>query len=190
MHGYDLWRNQRESADVLEYGIRVQRQDNPPAATIWNPKATNPAANYRFRSVEARDEYVQRFVEAFGRSQAAKLERAAERRSAAAQHAADIGVGHIFRYSWGYDQTNIDYYQVVAKRGQMVTVRAISQSVVPGSEGFMSERVEPRIGRFLESAKPFTKRVQFTGDGRAYLSFDFGWCELWRGGDAYQSHYA
>jgi hypothetical protein len=186
-----MWHNERESAEVLEYGIRVRRRDLPaPTATIWRPKAEKPCANYRFRSIEQREAYIARFVESFATQQQAKTQRAKERRATAAQNSDQIGVGHIFRYSWGYDQTNIDYYQVVEKHGQNVTVRAIAQSVVPGSERFLAEYVEPRIGRFLENAKPFTKRVQFTSDGRAYLSMEFGWCELWRGGSSYQSHYA
>jgi hypothetical protein len=98
--------------------------------------------------------------------------------------------GHVFCYSWGYDQTNVEYFQVTEKHGQNLTLRAIAQSVVPGSEGFMSEHVEPRVGHFLDKSEPFTKRLQFTSEGRAFLSMPYGWCELWRGGSHYQSHYA
>lgn len=186
---YDLWQSERERAQVIDHGIRLLTTDTPPAAKLWNPKARNPSANYRFRSIAAREAFILKFVERFDQHLAAKVATRTQRSTIAAQHAEDIQPGHIFRYSWGYDQTNIDYFQVTEKHGQNLTLRAIAQSVVPESEGLMSEQVEPRIGHFLNKA-PLTKRLQFTDDGRPYLAFDYGWCELWRGGSSYQSHYA
>lgn len=190
MRGYDLWATERAKASVAEHGLRFLTEDAPAILKVWHPKATKPAVHYRFRTPELRDAYLVDYVERFGQSQARKANAREQRRAAVAEHSDKIGVGHIFRYSWGYDQTNIEYYQVIAKTGQTVTVREIAQSVVPGSEGFMSESVKPRVGHFLENAKPLTKRLQFTEQGEAYLSFEFGWCGLWRGEANYQSHYA
>ena len=40
-----------------------------------------------------------------------------------------IEVGDIFRASWGYDQTNIDYYKVVRKTKKMVEVVEIGRTM-------------------------------------------------------------
>ncbi len=40
-----------------------------------------------------------------------------------------IQVGEIFYTSWGYDQTNIDFYEVVEIKGKMVVVREIASKV-------------------------------------------------------------
>jgi hypothetical protein len=40
---------------------------------------------------------------------------------------ADIEIGTIFNSSWGYDQTNICYYKVIAKSAKFLTIRAIGQ---------------------------------------------------------------
>jgi hypothetical protein len=54
-----------------------------------------------------------------------------------------IIVGSILRCSWGYDQTNVDFYVVTKRTPGMATVRRIGSRRVEGSEGFMSCRVLP-----------------------------------------------
>ena len=58
-----------------------------------------------------------------------RARRAEQKRKAAedAKAAADsISVGDVFYSSWGWEQTNVDFYQVVEKRGQFVTIRPIA----------------------------------------------------------------
>lgn len=187
---YDMWQTEREAAQTLDHGIRLLTTDNPPSAKLWNPKATKPSANYRFRSIQQREAFILKFVEKYDQHVACKVETIKRRHADVLLHVDDVQIGHIFRYSWGYDQTNIQYFQVIAKHGQNVTVHEIAQSVVPDSQGFMSEQVEPRIGHFIDNERPMVKRLQFLDSGKAYLSFPYGWCELWRGGSSYASHYA
>lgn len=56
--------------------------------------------------------------------------------------------GAIFEYSWGYDQTNIDYFQVVRRSGSTVWVRPIGKKSV-GGEGFMCDNVMPVKDAFV-----------------------------------------
>ena len=53
---------------------------------------------------------------------------------------ADVEIGHILRDSWGYDQTNIDYYKVIRKTASMVEIRKIGQKLVQ-RDSDMSEYV-------------------------------------------------
>jgi len=55
---------------------------------------------------------------------------------------ADVEIGHILSASWGYDQTNIDYYKVIRKTAAMVEVVAIGQKFVEAAS-YMSEYVMP-----------------------------------------------
>ena len=68
----------------------------------------------------------------------------------------DVKVGDIFRCSWGYDQTNIDYYQVVelkGKRGVMIReICAMSETIgfaqgvcVPEKNTFKGEAMLKKI---------------------------------------------
>ena len=49
--------------------------------------------------------------------------------------------GDVIVNSWGYDQTNIDFYQVVEVLPKSIRVREISAQTVSGTEGFMCDKV-------------------------------------------------
>ena len=53
-------------------------------------------------------------------------------------------VGKIFYSSWGYEQTNIDFYKVVevSKSGKTITLQQIGSQVVEVN-GYCSEDVIP-----------------------------------------------
>ena len=60
---------------------------------------------------------------------------------------AGVKVGDLFYDSWGWEQTNIDFYQVVGLRGKtQVVLKAIKSKKVP--DGFMSCKVSPMVGAF------------------------------------------
>ena len=66
-------------------------------------------------------------------------------------------VGDILYSSWGYEQTNISLYQVVALNGaSMVTVKEVHLPVKRSdAKGFMSDRVSfviPETGKIVASA--------------------------------------
>lgn len=100
-----------------------------------------------------------------------------------------ITVGAIFVNSWGYEQTNVDAYQVVSVTPATVKVRRIGLEQVPGSDGFMSNRVRPVPGLFDERfTKLHAKRPYcwtFDGSVRWMLNTDYGSCELWDGARSY-----
>lgn len=58
-----------------------------------------------------------------------------------------LNVGDILYSSWGYDQTNIDYYQVVSVRGKVVDLRELAQD--SKETGFMQGKCTPRRGDFV-----------------------------------------
>lgn len=71
-----------------------------------------------------------------------------ERRRREREAAASVAVGDVFVTSWGYEQTNVDYFEVVEKRGQYVTVRPIASRTVEDT-GWMQRTVEAVPGRYL-----------------------------------------
>ena len=56
-----------------------------------------------------------------------------------------VKVGDLFYSSWGYDQTNIEFFKVVGltKSGKSAKVRQIGSKTKEGSEGFMSDSAFP-----------------------------------------------
>lgn len=100
---------------------------------------------------------------------------------------APVKVGDIFYNSWGYDQTNIDWYQVVGvtPTGKSVKVRPIAGKVK--ETGFMSGESAPQKGKFTGAAK--TKKLGIH-NGEPYLASKHGWTSLWDGKSKYASWYA
>lgn len=106
-----------------------------------------------------------------------------------------VGVGAIFVESWGYDQTNIDYYEVIATTRTGVRLRKIGAKSV----GF--DRVEPAPGEFITSGysrhgtdpKGFWKKVSghVDGDGDGNTPWinmtSYSGASLWEGGSNYET---
>lgn len=74
-------------------------------------------------------------------------------------------VGDIVYNSWGYEQTNIDFAQVVAVGERSVTIRAICGETVQAT-GWASARVRPLKDRFAQDSEPHRISFQFS------LSYD------------------
>jgi hypothetical protein len=71
-------------------------------------------------------------------------------------------VGDLFYSSWGYDQTNIDFYQVVAMKGSTVTVRRCGAKRVYDQN--MAGRVQADKGSL--SGEPKNYRVTYSVEGK------------------------
>ena len=66
--------------------------------------------------------------------------------------APQANVGDILVASWGYEQTNIDFYQVVSASGSMATIRKITGRFV-GERGRGTDTVFPDPGSFVGAPK-------------------------------------
>lgn len=153
-------------ADAERYGSLAWILTDTPGIVIWYGKSKRPK-RWRFRSIEQRAEWLASQKAADDSSRAHKQERKAARAADSAKMADQIQVGTILHYSWGYDQTNCDFYQVVAKSGRRVTIREIGSRTVDGSEGFMSDRRTPAHDKFI--GPPMVKMIGAYG-----VPMDFG----------------
>ncbi len=105
--------------------------------------------------------------------------------------------GDILYNSWGYDQTNVDWYVVVRVSPKSVFLRSI-----PGiyketsSEGLadMSGSSTPNMAWFNgagATGKTIRKTLQVLDNGEVYIPMQYGWVCKWDGKkDVYESHYA
>ena len=57
-----------------------------------------------------------------------------------------VKVGDVFVESWGYDQTNVDFYQVTKTTKKMVEIKPIAGKTVGDGH---STRVVPDVGNFI-----------------------------------------
>ena len=104
----------------------------------------------------------------------------AERKARRSQKS-KLQVGHILRSSWGYDQTNVDFYQVTRLVSDtMVEIRPIASTRVDG-DGWQG-KVMPMLDEFTGEA--IRKRVT-NGDSVKMASYAFAY--IWSGTPAYES---
>ena len=112
---------------------------------------------YRYGSVARMMEHIEQFLVDLDRAEQWKQERKVARAAAKAVALESVKEGDIYVASWGWEQTNIDAYQVIARKGSTVTLREIAVATVEGSESFMSDRVVPVKDEFIGDA--FKKRI-------------------------------
>lgn len=123
-----------------------------PCAMGFFGNAVKPTFHYSFRTVERRAEYVAQWLKDMDATQARRLERKAERKA----FAHTLTVGAVLRSSWGYDQTNIEFFEVIALIGKsMVEIREIAQERT--DTGHMSGDCVPTPGEYIGA--PMRKRV-------------------------------
>ena len=128
----------------------------------FHGKAQKPDFFNRFRTTEQMDIRIAELV----RSRVSHLKMIAEHKEKM-KKPHNLKVGDILYSSWGYDQTNIDFYQVIAVSKRMVTIRSIAQST-DSSEGNY-DYVVPLKDSFF--GKPMKKLVDASCE-QPYLSMN------------------
>jgi hypothetical protein len=109
--------------EVPELGLQVYGQLEPRVVAIcYAGRRNNPDWHYRFQNVERLNAQIDEWIANLNNRARIKAEYRAAR-----QVPVNVQVGDIFRAAWGYDQTNIDYYEVVNVVGKMIDVREIGQ---------------------------------------------------------------
>jgi hypothetical protein len=154
------------SLDNKDLAVTVYYKDGPVLGGLcFVGKAVKPTWYYRFKSIEQRQAEVNKTIKNVSDRLERKNQAKASKAVASANHG--VKVGDVFRSSWGYDQTNIDYYEVVAVTGKTATICRISCL----SEETLSMQGEcvPLLGAFI--GKPFKKLIQKRSvDSYAYFN--------------------
>lgn len=120
-------------------------------------KATKPKFHYSFKNEERKNEYIENWAARQLTAIHAKTERKETRKKLQENALELVNVGDVFRSSWGYEQTNIDYYQVIAIKGKStVTLREIASKIVEETHYLAGKKV-PCVNEFVNEA--FDKRI-------------------------------
>ncbi|MEJ7829623.1 MAG: hypothetical protein WKF91_15545 [Segetibacter sp.] len=102
-------------------------------------------------------------------------------------------VGAILYNDWGYEQTNIDFYCIIVRKGEWLTLVPMTKAVTPDG-GFQSMTNKVLPGQMKFDAKPIRKKLKsFKGEERGFSFESYsggGWCSLWNGKPKFESHYA
>lgn len=162
-----------KASDGVVYVFRSAK--DRPAAMAFHGKAVKPDWHHSFPNDAARERKIREHFEGRRRWAEWQGERRAERKK---PHGFEVG--HVLYASWGYDQTNIDFFQVTKVIGaQMVEVCAVSRisadtgnepwmtgKVVPQLDGFTGEAMRRRVNGRSKSVRIDNVRTAFLWDGR------------------------
>tara|TARA_R110000824_G_scaffold40166_2_gene120655 strand:- start:11415 stop:11981 length:567 start_codon:yes stop_codon:yes gene_type:complete len=130
-------------------------------------RAQKPTWRYRFSTEDHRERCIKDQIETVIAHNEAK-----EGRRVSAKQPHTLKVDDVLYSSWGYDQTNINFYQVTKLVGKtMVELRAIAQTTE--ETGMMSGHTKCHPGQF--KANPIRRKVNMTygSPSVAICSFEF-----------------
>jgi hypothetical protein len=148
-------------------------------AKAWAFKRHKTEFYHCFSSMAEAQGYAERLVFRVAgcvQQKTARLDEAKAKRQS--MKAADFyAVGDVLYNSWGYDQTNVDFYQVVQVLPRSIRVRKIAKDYV--EQRSMAGESTARVGHFI--ADPMLLTVNENGNCRY---------SKWDGKPKYESHYA
>lgn len=119
----------------------------------FSGKRQKPDFHYSYPTEERRQAKAKSFFESVRASEAFRVEQAAKRKARPNL----LKVGSILRASWGYDQTNIDYFEVTKLIGSStVEIRELKQG--SAETGWLVGKCVPLPGDY--AGPPMRKRAQ------------------------------
>ena len=124
--------------------------DQPYRAIFYIRKRAKPSWHYTFTSLEDMKKKINESISRIMYWEDMKLQRRQSRR----QEVDRVRVGQLYSYSWGYEQTNVEFYQVIERIGKkfkmcQITKRYVESErlssmasyVVPVRDNFIGESI-------------------------------------------------
>ena len=134
-----------EGLDAVAYAY--ESDNGALYAIAYSGRRNKSDFHYRYENEQKRDKAIAEFfkrVEARALCKQKHKERQQELRT---QFLAKIEVGSIFSTCWGYEQTNVEWYQVTYIKGCAVNLREIASEIT--ATGPMSGSTRPIKGKFI-----------------------------------------
>ena len=127
--------------NIPEDEVLVLANKTKLVAIAWSGKKNKYDWYYKFRDKKQMDKYISDYFCKVEMANKHKAEQKLNKEKDKAEFFESIKVGDIFVDSWGYDQTNVDFYLVTKKLKASIKIVKIGSKVVATSIG--SEMVVP-----------------------------------------------
>ena len=126
------------------------------AAYLRAGKTSKLSWHYRFKSPEQLKSHIdkeKRYIDNYIATQESYAIKTLEKKKS-------FIVGQILTSSWGYEQTNVDFYKIIERSGDTVTIQKV-KSIITEESSYYSGKVIP----FAEQTvgEPFRKRINKYG---------------------------
>ena len=151
-------------------------------------KSSKRAFYLRFAPASKRAGYIARWFDDLLQTTQEK----ATRKQARQEFVTSLKPGDILEYVWGYEQSNAEFYQVLAVKGpQTIVMQQVATKTAASSPLAMSGYAVPVPDVFMADSTPVTKHVKPDYMGRASVAMKYGRSALaWDGRPVYCSWYA
>jgi hypothetical protein len=151
--------------------------DNKPVAVLYKPtpkakfSKEKQIFGFRFLNEDRRLEYINEDYLNRVKNKEAKEKYKSDKKIKNKSDLLNVKVGDIFKDSWGYEQTNVDYFQVVAKpSSSFIVVKKINYELIDETVSNMSAYVKPLINSFKND-----EELKFKLNGASFKSSSFSW---------------
>jgi hypothetical protein len=181
-----------------EFGIECFYQTTPKCiAILYVGKSAKHLFHFSFNKDESRMmEFINEKINNIVANKTADKERKEKKRQLTAEMKAEdhFKIGDIIVNSWGHEQTNVEFYQVVEVLNKKIRVREIYQETERGSEVShgMACRVLPAKDIFMDKEAPFLLSLKIEANGECYICnpTSYYYFHKWSGKSEYKSWYA
>lgn len=178
-----------------EFGIQVYSDSKTLCAIGYSGKSLKPNFHIKYRTLESMTEsinvWVNKIIEFAERKISEKQKRAElQKNLVAADH---YKIGDILYNSWGWEQTNIEFYQVTEVLKKKIRVARISKYLTDEKiGGYDSGKVMPNKDTFLEDEKGYLLSLKCSLNGDVHISAPESYYSFhkWEGKSVYCSWYA
>lgn len=163
----------------------VYRHPTELRAIAYAGKSNKRVWYFRFLCQSDMDKRIADLFMQVERHETRKEERKQEKKIQKAQAREQVKVGDIFHSSWGWEQTNCDYYQVKSLSGSFMVIQRIKSKMADREPTCsMSAYMLPVKDAFIEGEPELRKQTSFSPRLESYES-----CSLWDGKENYCSWY-
>lgn len=155
-------------------------------AVGYKGKKAKPSFYYKFASESQRRSNIDEKLGWYKKEEGYEVERKLKQAKEYTEFTKQLRLGTVLTYSWGHDQTNIEFYEVVGFKGKAtVKLRKIEEECSP-EDGFMTATKTAKPGQYKGEA--FEKRIN--PKYGACLKMDYGIAQIWDGKPERYSWYA
>ena len=173
-----------ENLIFVMYDKRVGKlsQDNKvlyPHLIVYHKKKQKPISNFYYLSLGNREKEILKLKE----QELSNKQREEQFIKAAQEKNHKIQVGTILYSSWGYEQTNIDFYIVIERKNQIIILQEIGCKITQDNR---NDRGKCIADPNTKKGDPFKKRLSKWG---GIILNSYKSASIWDGNELYWSSY-
>ncbi len=158
-----------------------------PVLVLWAGNQRNPFVRCRYQNVEQRELSLCFHLNIAKEREAFKAQQSLKKKN----FQPTLKVGDILASSWGWEQTNVSFYQIVEVPSKcFVVVKEIQQETTRGTGNGMAAYVKGVKDLFLDKAIPAKYKVVQLGSSQGIRINSSERARPWDGKEMYGSWYA